>query len=92
MSRYYQDRIGYLIRLLSEAKPPLFNHKICENLCIKPRTLRNDLSAYKAMLRDNGAALECYPGKGYQLVILDKEKYNLLVKEITQDEHRHHFI
>jgi len=92
MTHYYQDRIGYLLRLLSEARTPLTSHQICEHLRIKPRTLRNDLSAYKALLHDNGVAVKSYPGKGYLLVIIDKEKYSALVSKITKDEHRHQFL
>ena len=91
MTHYYHDRIGYLLKLLSEAKTPLSSQKICEKLRIKPRTLRNDLSAYKPELHDNGVAIESYPGKGYLLVILDKEKYNTLINKIKHNEHHHQF-
>lgn len=91
MTHYYQDRIGYLLRLLSETQTPLSGNDICKKLRIKPRTLRNDLSAYKATLHDNGVEVKSYPGKGYQLVILDKEKYSALVSKIAKDEHRHQF-
>jgi lichenan operon transcriptional antiterminator len=92
MTHYYQDRMGYLLRLLSEAKTPLSSLRICENLGIKPRTLRYDLTTYKTLLQDNGVEIKSHPGRGYQLVILDKEKYTILLNTIKNNEHRHQFI
>lgn len=92
MAHYHQDRISYLLRLLSDAKTPLSSLRICEKLRIKPRTLRNDLSDYKMLLHDNGAEIKSYPGKGYQLIIINKEKYKNFLDKLKKDEHHHQFI
>lgn len=92
MIKHYHYRIGRLLKLLHEAEGPLTSNEICKKLAIKPRTLRNDLSHYRDALGENGVELNSRPGKGYQLVVRDEEKYCQLIKIILETEHRQHFV
>lgn len=92
MTHYYHPRINHLLELLRKADEPLTSRVICEKLAIKPRTLRNDLSRYKEALEEHGVKLDAQPGKGYRLVIVDREKYNVLVEKLSLAAQRQHYV
>ncbi|NUU66840.1 PRD domain-containing protein [Enterobacteriaceae bacterium BIT-l23] len=92
MTSHFHYRIVNYLRLLREADVPLTSAEICVKMQIKPRTLRNDLSRYKAILRENGVLIHSRPGRGYQIHILDEKKYQNLISSIAQAEHRQHCI
>ncbi len=84
MAQHYHYRIGQLLRLLNASDKPLTGVEICNKLVIKPRTLRSDLAAYKAVLLEKGVRIDARPGAGYQLQILDQDKFQQLINDITR--------
>lgn len=92
MAQHFHYRIAHYLRLLRTAEGPITSAEFCRKLAIKPRTLRSDLSRYKIALRENGVQVDSRPGVGYQLIVLDQEKYRKLINTLTQSEQRQHLV
>lgn len=90
MAQHFHYRITHFLRLLHDVEGPLTSAEVCNKLAIKPRTLRNDLSRYKDALYENGVLINARPGAGYQLQIIDEDKYQQLMSTIARLEHRQH--
>lgn len=84
MAQHYHYRIVQLLKILNAADKPLTGWEICNHLAIKPRTLRSDLVAYKAILLEKGVRIDARPGEGYKLQILDQDKFQKLILDITR--------
>lgn len=92
MAQHFHYRIARFLQMMHEANGPLTGAAICKMLEIKPRTLRSDLSRYKNTLLEHGIQLDSRPGTGYQLKILDAEKYHRLMSTIAAAQHRQHCV
>lgn len=85
-------RIALLIKLLSKYHHPVNSKEICEQLKIKPRTLREDITRSREDLEKYGVELISKHGVGYSLSILDEDKYYSLIKLLLKNEQRRHFV
>ncbi|MGE1561498.1 BglG family transcription antiterminator [Pantoea septica] len=90
MTQHYHYRIVQLLKMLNAADKPLTGWEICDQLAIKPRTLRSDLVAYKAILLEKGVRIDARPGAGYKLQILDQDKFQQLIIDITRKAQQQH--
>lgn len=86
------NRIALLIKLLSKYDVPVNSKEICEQLKIKPRTLREDITKYRDELLEHGIELTSKHGVGYSLTILDDDKYYALLKSLMKAEHQQYFV
>lgn len=85
-------RISLLIKMLSKYQHPISSAMICEELKIKPRTLRDDIARSKDDLLLNGIEILSKHGVGYQLSILDEDKYYAFIKSLLKKEQQRHFV
>lgn len=66
-------RLRNIIKKLQEAKEPITSSELAASLLVSSKTVRNDIKVLNQELKEIGARIESYRGKGYRL-ITDNEK------------------
>ncbi len=86
-------RFIQLFKILSRQNDYIKSQELCEQLKIRPRTLREDLRIYKDIFeKQAGCYVKSRPHVGYILHIFNSEAYNLFLKQLLLEESKNQFI
>jgi len=86
------NRIIQLIKLLNKYKEIVPGNDLCRELGITTRTLRTDLKQYKAYLKENGIVIEAKHRLGYQLHIIDEQKYYQFIQYQMKESYKNQLV
>ena len=82
-----------LFRMLSENRDGISTEKLCEEMGVRPRTLRESIRIFRDETGDRaGAVIEPVPGKGYRLLIVDKQKYYQFLQKTMEEELQNQYL
>ncbi|WP_028044356.1 BglG family transcription antiterminator [Candidatus Stoquefichus massiliensis] len=81
-----KKRVIQLIKILSHTQTPISGPELCEQLNVTVRTLRNDIKEYKTELLQNGIEIISKHAVGYELSIVDEEKYYHYLEDMMKEE------
>lgn len=88
-----ERRFIQLFKILAKQKGYIKSDDLCQQLNIRPRTLREDIRLYKDMLsKESGCTITSKPNVGYCLEINNEELYNDFLKKLLQEESKNQFI
>jgi Transcriptional antiterminator len=73
------DRQSSIIKLVTESQDIISSSTIANELNVSTRTIINEIKSINEMITLHGANIESIPGKGYKLVINNKEKFYLYI-------------
>lgn len=86
-------RFIQLFKILAKQKDYIKADYLCEQLAIRPRTLREDIRQYKDTLEtEAGCVIESKPNAGYRLRVFDDELYNAFVKDLLSEESNQQYL
>ncbi len=86
-------RFIQLFELLAKSSEYVKSEELCEQLNIRPRTLRGDLRKYKDTIeQEAGAKIMSKPRMGYRMVVVDENKYNHFVSSLLQLESSNQYL
>lgn len=81
------SRHDKILEILYSSSGILTSEQLCSSVDVSPRTIRNDIKQINKELKSNGAEIISEKGKGYKLVIYDKDKINeFLAVEGNEDD------
>lgn len=81
-----RKRMIQLIKILSKQQFSIQGSKLCEELNISVRTLRNDIKNMKVELFSNGIEIISKHAVGYSLKINDETKYYQYIENMMKEE------
>ncbi len=82
-----------LFRMLSENKDGISTEKLCEEMGVRPRTLRESIRIFRDEAGGRaGAVIEPVPGMGYRLVITDKQKYYMFLRQTMEEQLQNQYL
>lgn len=80
-------RFIQLFKILAKEKKYIKSDLLCEQLDIRPRTLREDIRQYKNTIeKEAGCLIESKPNAGYILKVVNEQLYNQFVQKLLQQE------
>lgn len=86
-------RFIQLFKILAKKSDYIKSDDLCEQLEIRPRTLREDIRKYKDTIEKKaGAKIESKPNAGYYLHIINEDQYNQFVKSLLQVESSNQYL
>ena len=86
-------RFIQLFKLLAKSDRYIKSEELCEQLNIRPRTLREDLRKYKDTIeKEAGAIILSKPRMGYIMKIVDENKYNQYLSSLLQLESTNQYL
>lgn len=88
-----ERRFIQLFKILAKQKDYIKSESLCQQLNIRPRTLREDIRLYKdTMEKEAGCTIDSKPNVGYSLHIFNEELYNDFLKKLLHEESKNQFI
>lgn len=88
-----ERRFIQLFKILAKQKDYIKSESLCQQLNIRPRTLREDIRLYKdTMEKEAGCTIDSKPNVGYSLRIFNEELYNDFLKKLLHEESKNQFI
>ena len=86
-------RVIALFKVLAKADGYLTSEEICEQIGIRPRTLRECVRQYRTMIeKESGAVLESKTNQGYRLVIHDEKQFYDFLHKLMEEESRNQLL
>lgn len=80
-------RFIQLFKILAKQKEYIKAVDLCDQLMIRPRTLREDIRKYKDTIEKKaGAIIDSKPNAGYCLKVIDENLFNTYLKSLLQME------
>ncbi|MDR1794063.1 MAG: BglG family transcription antiterminator [Erysipelotrichaceae bacterium] len=88
-----EKRAINIIRILAQHKDYITADELCDQIGIRPRTLREDLRTYRDVIeRESGAILTSKPNHGYHLEICDPQRFTSFMKDILKQEAENQYL
>ena len=88
-----EKRFIQLFKILAKQKGFIKSDDLCQQLNIRPRTLREDIRQYKDKIeKEAGCIIESKPNAGYSLKINNDELYNNFLKTLLLEESKNQYI
>lgn len=75
------SRLSSILRELMTAETPITGKYLASINQVTTRTTRDDIKHLDATLKDHGASIQSIMGQGYELTILDDQKYRKFLQE-----------
>lgn len=82
------NRIRTILLMLYPSGTVCSSQEMAEAMGVSTRTVKEDIRALRAMLRENGACIEAQMSKGYLLRVTDAERFAAFFRKATLDTQR----
>ncbi|WP_338083989.1 HTH domain-containing protein [Caldibacillus debilis] len=80
------SRLKTILRELMSVKTPLTGAYLANLNKVTPRTTREDIKMLDDLLRMHGARISSLMGRGYQLEVLDDQKFRSFLRNLSAAE------